>query len=125
MKKKTKAELIKKTQKVFNEFIRLRDKDLPCISCGKHRPMYHAGHYRSTGSHPELRFNEDNCHKQCPHCNLFKSGNLIDYRINLIKKIGEPRVEVLENYTPPKKYTISELEWLISFYKERIVEISK
>ncbi|EIM3171206.1 recombination protein NinG, partial [Escherichia coli] len=57
---------IRQAQQAFNAFIRYRDRDLPCISCGRHHEgQYHAGHFRTTGAHPELRFDEDNCHKQC------------------------------------------------------------
>jgi hypothetical protein len=61
---------IKQAQHAFNEFIRYRDRDFPCISCGRHHDgQYHAGHFRTTGASPELRFDEDNCHKQCSACN--------------------------------------------------------
>ncbi|MEM7196720.1 MAG: recombination protein NinG, partial [Pseudomonadota bacterium] len=94
---KSLGQLVKEAQAEFNKFIRLRDADLPCISCGRHHTgQYHAGHYRSTGAHPELRFEPDNVHKQCSACNNHLSGNLADYRINLIKKIGLERVEWLE-----------------------------
>lgn len=77
----------------FNQFIRLRDKDLPCISCGRyHQEQWHAGHYRSVGACPELRFDEMNVHKQCSVCNNYKSGNLTEYRLNLIRKIGEKKL---------------------------------
>jgi hypothetical protein len=61
----------KKTQTIFNRFIRLRDSDEPCISCGNHHTgRYDAGHYLSAGAYPELRFHPLNCHKQC-HYNCF------------------------------------------------------
>nr|WP_318382856.1 recombination protein NinG [uncultured Enterobacter sp.] len=83
-------------QHAFNEFIRYRDRKLSCISCGRHHAgQYHAGHYRTTGANPELRFNEDNCHKQCAPCNNHLSGNLSDYRPALIAKIGQARFDVL------------------------------
>ncbi|MBW5405927.1 recombination protein NinG, partial [Morganella morganii] len=60
----------KQAQTAFNAYIRERDKDLPCISCGRHHTgQYHAGHYRTTKAMPELRFDEDNVHKQCSACN--------------------------------------------------------
>lgn len=83
-------------QQAFNEFIRYRDRLLPCISCGRHHDgQYHAGHYRTTGANPELRFNEDNCHKQCAPCNNHLSGNLAAYRPALIAKIGQARFDEL------------------------------
>lgn len=83
-------------QQAFNEFIRYRDRHLPCISCGRHHEgQYHAGHFRTTGANPELRFNEDNCHKQCAPCNNHLSGNLAAYRPALIARIGQARFDAL------------------------------
>ena len=81
----------KEAQKAFNAFIRMNDDNLPCISCNEFRQQtavssgsnWHAGHYKTRGARSSLRFNEDNCHKQCAHCNNFLSGNIENYRINL------------------------------------------
>ena len=81
--------------KHFNAFIRERDQDQPCISCGS-RTTLQAGHFYSGGHHSALRFNEDNVHGQCMRCNYYLSGNLNEYRKNLIKKIGVDRVEQLD-----------------------------
>ena len=87
---------IKQAQQAFNEFIRYRDRGEACISCGRHHEgQYHAGHFRTTGANPELRFNEDNCHRQCAPCNNHLSGNLIAYRPALIAKIGQARFDAL------------------------------
>lgn len=87
---------IKQAQQAFNEFIRYRDREEACISCGRHHEgQYHAGHFRTTGANPELRFNEDNCHRQCAPCNNHLSGNLIAYRPALIAKIGQARFDAL------------------------------
>ncbi len=100
----------KLAQKAFNRFIRLRDKNEPCISCQRHHNgRYHAGHFRTTGAAPQLRFNELNTNKQCSVCNLHLSGNLIAYRANLINKIGVEKVEWLESEHDVKKYTLDEL----------------
>lgn len=62
--------LLKRVQKVFNEFIRLRDKDKSCVSCGAELTgKYDAGHYFSSGGHKNVTFNEDNVHGQCVYCN--------------------------------------------------------
>jgi hypothetical protein len=68
-----------------------------CISCGqiKDEQYMHAGHYYSVGQYPGLRFDEDNCHGQCNHCNIFLHGNLIEYTYNLPLKIGTERFEKL------------------------------
>ena len=112
---KTLATLLKETQKEFNAYIRLRDKDEPCISCGRTDPpstragQWHAGHYRTVGAHPELRFTEENCNKECLYCNNFNSDHLEGYRINLIIKIGLERVEWLEGYHEPAKWDRQEV----------------
>lgn len=70
---KTRSEHLKEAQAAFNAFIRERDRKQPCISCERyHKGQYHAGHYRSVGACPELRFCELNVHKQCSACNNHK-----------------------------------------------------
>ena len=116
---RTLSDWLKITQREFNAYIRARDADLPCISCNRfHTGAYDAGHYRSVGSNPALRFNDDNCHKQCVPCNQFKSGNAVEYRKGLIAKIGIERVEALEGPNFPIKYTIDEAQHLAKYYKQ-------
>lgn len=123
---KTRADWFNELQKWVNKFIRLRDKDEPCISCGRyHQGQWHAGHYRSRGACPELRFNEDNIHKQCSACNNYKSGNAIEYRIRLVNKIGLERVEFLErNDHPPLKWSVDEIKAQIEIYKAKCKELA-
>lgn len=110
------------TQKVFNNYIRLRDKDDPCISCGTYTaPEWCAGHYRSRGAAGHLRFNEDNAHKQCNRrCNQALSGNIIEYRPRLIAKIGLQRVEALERDNGTKSWTREELASIRAHYRQLI-----
>ena len=122
---KTRSEWLKEAQVIFNRFIRMRDAHLPCVSCGQHRNSYDAGHYRSVGAAPQLRFNEDNVHKQCVHCNQHKSGNAIDYRINLVKRIGQDKVEYLESCNDPVKYTIEDAKEIKRLYNEKLKELRK
>lgn len=118
------AEHKKDLQKIFNEFIRLRDADQPCISCGRfHDGQYHAGHYRTVGANPELRFTELNCHKQCAPCNNHKSGNIVEYRKNLIEKIGAEKLAWLEGNHPPLKLTIDQIKNMKALYREKIKQI--
>ena len=121
LKLKTKSEWFKEAQVIFNKFIRLRDKNEPCISCNRHhKGQYHAGHYRTVGAAPELRFNELNCHKQCSSCNNYLSGNLLEYRKNLIKKIGLELVEWLEGKHEPQHYSVNEIKELKQLYRQKI-----
>lgn len=110
---------LREAQKSFNKYIRLRDRNLPCISCGTQSAKWDAGHYRTTGAAPELRFDEDNCHKQCMHCNSHRSGNIVPYRQELLRRIGEARLEALEGPHEPKKYTIDDLKAIRKEYDNK------
>lgn len=123
---KTKGEWTRDLQRVFNEFIRLRDSDQDCISCEASNASlvekwrggkWDAGHYRSVGSAPHLRFTEANCHKQCKRCNNQLSGNSVDYRKGLINRIGLEAVEELEADQTPLKLTISDIKTLLKHYR--------
>lgn len=110
--------LLEKTQKVFNAYIRARDKELGCISCGAE--VEQAGHYHSQGHHSALRYDPTNTNGQCRRCNMFLSGNLIKYRQGLVRKYGEQTVLELEekaNTNRLKKWSRAELEELITKYK--------
>lgn len=112
--------LLKKLEEEVNAFVRERDKNLPCISCGKYRESYNAGHYYSVGGHPNVRFNLDNIHKQCVYCNLHLSGNIRPYRENLLLKIGEDRLNLLDSIAKiPVKFYRHELIELINEYRDR------
>lgn len=114
-------DLVKATQIVFNKYIRLRDKDELCISCKQKPKKSNAGHYYNANNHWNVRFNEDNVHLQCEHCNTFLSGNLINYRENLLKKIGEGKFQLLEaEANKTRKFTKEELKEIIETYKKKI-----
>lgn len=93
--KATTSTLKAKAIRVFNAWIRKRDEGKPCISCGKYSTLQ-AGHFKSAGRANHLRFNEDNVHGQCVHCNYFEQQSDTLYRKNLIEKIGIERVEKLD-----------------------------
>jgi hypothetical protein len=114
-----------KAQVIFNGFIRLRDYGHICISCQKPPKKKNAGHYLSRGAHPELRYHPLNCHLQCEHCNSFKSGNQVLYRINLINKIGVANVDWLEGSHAPKRYTIGNLKTIQKWYKRKTKRLEK
>ena len=112
---------IEQAQREFNKWIRNRDANQPCISCGENRPsiQYAAGHYRTVGACPELRFEELNCHKQCNrNCNQHRSGNIGEYRIGLRKRIGDELLEWLEGPHKPKHYTIEDLREIRDKYRK-------
>lgn len=114
-------DLVKDTQIVFNKYIRLRDKDELCISCKQKPKKSNAGHFYNANNHWNVRFNENNVHLQCEHCNTFLSGNLINYRLNLINKIGLEQLTLLEaEAKKTRKFTKEELKETINIYKKKI-----
>ena len=114
----TKPQLVKKAQTAFNSYIRARDVGKQCISC--YKPLdggantFDAGHYRSVGSAPHMRFVEDNVHGQCKHCNNWLAGNHVEYRKRLLVRIGERQLDLLESDSVLRKYT-----------KEGLIEIAR
>ncbi|MEB2514808.1 recombination protein NinG [Pseudomonas sp. YuFO20] len=121
---KSRAEHLREAQAAFNEWIRLRDADRPCVSCGRHHEgQYHAGHYRSVGANPELRFEPLNVWKQCAPCNTHLSGNLVNYRLSLLQLIGDAQVEWLEGPHSARKYTVDEIKTIKAEYRALTKEL--
>lgn len=118
-KKKTEPlpKLLKRTEKIFNAYIRHRDEGLKCISCNN--PGNQAGHYFPVGF-SGVRFDEFNVNLQDSSCNCYQYGNQAMYRIGLVEKIGEKAVKELEERAVKTKYykwSRIELMEIISKYK--------
>lgn len=109
------SDLKKIAQRAVNKFIRERDADEPCMACQKPcRDGGDASHFVAQGSSGFLRYHPDNIWKCCTSCNRYKHGNLLEFRINLVKKIGVERVEWLEEHrNDVKRWTREELEEII------------
>ena len=117
----TKPQWTKEAQKSFNAYIRQRDWDQPCISCdtpaNDKSNYWDSGHYKSVGSAVELRWEPSNAHKQCKHCNRDLSGNIVEFRIRLIKRIGQKMVDWLEGPHEMPKFTIDDIKEIKKKYK--------
>lgn len=123
-----------KAQKVFNEWIRLRDSEETtgspwsciCCTCGKEYQNdghISAGHYiLDSKNGNSTSFDEHNVHGQCTHyCNRNMHGNLANYALFIVKKYGQEELERLHNMKlVAKKWTIDELEEIYKDYKHRI-----
>jgi hypothetical protein len=97
-KMKTRTQKINDVRPVFQRWIRHRDKDQPCISCpATSADEWHGGHYFKAELYTGIIFNELNCNKQCKRCNKFGQGMQAEYRIGLVKRIGEAAVLELES----------------------------
>jgi hypothetical protein len=130
---KTRADHLREAQAAVNEYVRLRDANLPCISCDSTPndndlmtgSRWDAGHYRSVGACPELRFEPLNIHRQCVKCNRNLSGNAVEYRIRLVLRIGAEKVAWLEGLHPACKYTVEEIKAIKAKYRAMTKELKK
>lgn len=130
-KNNSKSSLVKKLDRVFSLYIRLRD-TMPngmcrCISCGNIKPFAQidAGHYFSR-THMATRFSELNVNAECNFCNRFKADHLDAYRDNLIRKIGKDKFELLRIAAhQSQKWSDFELEAMIQHYKKEVKKLSE
>lgn len=120
-----------KLDRIFSEFIRLRDSDANgycrCISCGKiqYWREVDCGHYVNRG-HMGTRFSERNCNAQCRKCNRFDEGCNIGYTRGLIAKYGIKVINELDakkhNYT---HLTSFDYEVLIKHYQYEVKRLKE
>lgn len=134
-KKKTLAKLKQDLQKIFNEFIRLRDLDrfndtFVCISCGKTLPKesMNAGHFFAVSGYDGLRFDPMNVNGECQGCNCFNESHLIGYHDNLLSKIGKEELRLLKERADDykmngNKFNRAQIEEMIVLYKEEVKKL--
>jgi hypothetical protein len=126
---KTRPQHLADAQKAFNALVRAEDEGKPCISSGVILLSggvgggFDAGHYRSVGSAPHLRFDRRNCHGQSKHDNRYLSGNAVAYRRGLIDRIGMEAVEALEADDEPRKFTIEQLKEMTAHYRAELKKL--
>lgn len=97
------SKLIKECDRLFSLQVRQnafpKDKEIKfCFTCNNpaHWKKMHCGHYLSR-YYKAARWNFDNARIQCVMCNLWKRGDPIIFRKNLVKEIGEARVKTVES----------------------------
>ena len=130
---KSRADHLREAQAAVNEYVRLRDAHLPCISCDSQPndndlmtgSRWDAGHYRSVGACPELRFEPLNIHRQCVKCNRNLSGNAVEYRNRLVLRIGADLVAWLEGPHQARKYTVEEIKAIKADYRAKTRELKR
>jgi hypothetical protein len=122
----TKSDYLNICQKVFNTYIRTRDKDKNCISCNKKLVgKYDAGHFFSVGAYPNLRFNENNVFGQCVHCNRDKHGNVKEYDLRLQNILSKDNYnQLLNDRNKPALLSIEDVKELIAIYRVKTKELT-
>lgn len=116
---KTRSDWKKEAQDAVNKVARFRDilAGRGCISCGA-RPDWRfggsvdAGHYRSVGSAPHLRYYLPNIHLQCKRCNRDLGSNTVEYRKGLVQRVTINRVEEIESMQWTAKWSVEYLQRL-------------
>ena len=131
VKKKSLSKLKKDLDRVFSQYIRLRDSDgegyVTCITCGNRHywKEVHCGHFVSR-KHLEVRFDERNTAGQCCRCNLFDSGRQYQFGQAIDFRYGKGTAETLmERAKTLRKISTNEYEQLIGDYREKARELAK
>ena len=118
----TYSQKVNKVKVIFQKWIRERDKNEPCISCGTTTASsWHASHFKKAELYSGVIFNELNVWKSCSKCNIYLNGNELNYRESLVKKFGSKIVEQLEDLadkTRAYKYSDDELQQIKTKYKK-------
>lgn len=120
------SRLIREARVPFQKWIRMRDANDLCISCGGNSEIWDAGHYLKAELYTGLIFNEINVNKQCRKCNTFLGGNETGYRRGLVKKYGEKKVKALEesaNHLRSYKYSREEIKDIKKRYQNKIKQM--
>ena len=122
-------EALRKTQEVFNKYIRERDRFKPCISSNiQWKSDFDAGHFFPVKQYNELRFDYDNCHGQSIMDNRGNEGNFHGFAANLPLRIGDQRfAELLKRAERSKqrvkKWTLEELAIIRADIKKKMKEL--
>ncbi|RYE43986.1 MAG: NinG protein [Hyphomicrobiales bacterium] len=124
-------DLLAEAQVAFNAFIRARDAGLSCICCGKpfepEKPggAVDAGHFRSRGAAPQLRFDEDNVFAQRKNCNRPGGTTYAAFRAGVVARIGEARVQALESNDQVIKWDRETLRQIKTIYRAKARALKK
>jgi hypothetical protein len=102
--------LLTNVKNICHEYIRLRDVNLPCISCGiPYNESFQAGHFAKAELYSNLKFDEKNINGQCQQCNLRKEGNESGYRAGLIQRYGKEHLDYIDERI--MQYKRNNFEW--------------
>lgn len=116
---------------VCHDYIKLRDKGKPCVSCN--RPWdssFQAGHLYKAELYSMLKYDERNIAGQCQNCNLYKDGNESSYHLNILSRISQEDYDEIKRIASEEKRTNfkwdrQELNRIRDYYKEKSKEIKK
>lgn len=132
MAKSNRKQLVSKADKLFSQYVRLRDSDNGygrCITCDKrlHWKDAHAGHFQKR-KYYETRWDEENVNLQCAGCNTYNDGEQYQYAKALDFKYGAGTADKLHDMARAgigQKFPSARIEEIIADTKELIAFIEK
>lgn len=113
--------LLNAAQIACNAYIRERDRGHSCPACNAQwNPDFQASHIYPSSKFPSLRFDEDNIFGNDVGCNIFKEGNIENFRIGIIKLKGKDFMDALDAKAEKCKQTLHkwESDYLIAIRKQ-------
>jgi Bacteriophage Lambda NinG protein len=117
-----------KAQDAVNEYVRFRDYDKPCISCGKHAHStmdWDAGHLKTRGANSFLRYHLWNINKQCVRCNQHNSGNVAEHERGIVARYGQSRLDFLQSAPRMRRYADDYLIRLTAVFRKKTRMLKK
>jgi len=115
-KKTSKQRLKNRLDLLFSEYIRTRDADKGCVTCGGYGTK-DCGHFISR-RFLYARWDERNAHGQCLKCNRFLHGEQYRHGLAIDRMYGEGTAELLEKLSKiTLKPTFEWYEEKISYFK--------
>ena len=131
--KPSRKNLVKRLDKIFSEYIRLKHADkngiVKCYTCDKKAfwkgDGMQNGHFISRSSRI-LRWRESNCRPQCYRCNVMRYGESYIFGVKLNEEYGYNIAdELLIESKKIIKQTDQDLLDLINSYQEKVETIKK
>jgi hypothetical protein len=116
----------------FSRYIRAKDADedgmTECVTCGaqKHWKELHAGHFIPKKRGLSIYFVEANVHPQCPACNTYNGGMLIEYTRYMQQEYGHPFVDdLLERSRQVVRMRLGDYEAIEQKYKAAFLSLGR
>ena len=118
--------LVAKLDKVFSQYVRLRDARhvggyCACITCGSlhHWKEIDCGHFIPR-ARLATRWDEFNCAAQCKRCNYHRHGEHDIFRAELVRIYGRTAIEAMETKSRlGGKHDLIQLDALLQEYKAK------
>lgn len=118
---------VRKKAAVFHchKYIRERDKNKGCITCGSSLvgKKFDAGHFMKS-THSFTKFMEKNIHGQCVNCNQYNGGRELEYYQAIVLIYGELTAKALMRLRSRSiKRSTDDYRAIEGYYKDKLKEL--